>query len=112
MSPAAGGADGSGDGAVAGAGGAGERPAVAGGGDRKEQEVRRLLAAAARPRVPPDLLPRALARGHRARRRARWRRRLLWLVLTAAAVAFTVWAWTAEPWVAPPMRTTPPLEPW
>ncbi|KUH39297.1 hypothetical protein NRO40_19025 [Streptomyces changanensis] len=85
---------------------------MVGGGDRKEQEVRRLLAAAARPRVPPDLLARALAHGGRARRHERWRRLLLWLVLTAAAVAFTVWAWTVEPWEAPPMRTTPPLEPW
>ncbi|MDT9680865.1 hypothetical protein RND61_01990 [Streptomyces sp. TRM76323] len=81
-------------------------------GDRKEQEVRRLLAGAARPSVPPDLLARALAHGGRVRRRRRLWRRALWLLLAAAAVAFAVWACAAEPWTAPPLRTTPPLEPW
>ncbi|CAL9520134.1 MULTISPECIES: hypothetical protein [unclassified Streptomyces] len=80
--------------------------------DHKEREVVRLLAGAARPRVPRDLPARVLAYGARVRRRQRWRRRALWLLLAAGAVAFAVWAYAVEPWAAPPMRTTPPLEPW
>ncbi|MFJ8695889.1 hypothetical protein [Streptomyces roseolilacinus] len=85
---------------------------MSGAGDRKEREVRRLLAGAARPPVPPDLPARALAHGRRARRRERLWRWALWLLPVAAAVAFGVWACAVEPWAAPPMRTTPPLEPW
>lgn len=85
---------------------------MSGGRDHKEREVVRLLAGAARPRVPRDLPGRALAYGARVRRRERWRRWALWLLLAAGAVAFGVWAYTVEPWAAPPMRTTPPLEPW
>jgi hypothetical protein len=36
----------------------------------------------------------------------------MWLLLLAAAVAFTVWAVTAHPWVEPPSETTPPLTGW
>lgn len=39
-------------------------------------------------------------------------RRMMWLVLAAAAVAFTVWALTARPWVEPPSQTTPPVTGW
>ncbi|MEU2183649.1 hypothetical protein [Streptomyces thermolilacinus] len=80
--------------------------------DHKEREVVRLLAGAARPRVPAGLAERARAYGTRVRRRERWRRWALWLLLAAGAVAFGVWAYAVEPWAAPPMRTTPPLEPW
>ncbi|MFF8288143.1 hypothetical protein ACF068_02775 [Streptomyces sp. NPDC016309] len=80
--------------------------------DRKEDEVRRLLDAPAHVPVPPDLLPRAIGRGTRVRRRARVLRRVLWVLLTAAAVAFAVWASVAEPWHVPPSRVTPPFEGW
>lgn len=39
-------------------------------------------------------------------------RRLMWLLLCAAALAFTVWAVTARPWARPPSETTPPLPDW
>ncbi|MEW1724869.1 hypothetical protein [Streptomyces sp. NPDC093109] len=80
-----------------------------GGGSRKEAEVRRLLDAAP-PVVPVDLLARATARGARLLRLRRTVRLLLWAVLVAAALVFTVWAWTVHPWYAPPAETTPPLE--
>ncbi|GAA2480045.1 hypothetical protein [Streptomyces gobitricini] len=82
------------------------------GHDPKEDEVRRMLDATPRGRVPPDLLPRALDHGTRALRRARVARRLLWVLLTAAAVAFTVWASAAEPWRTPPTGVTPPFQGW
>ncbi|MFI9030626.1 hypothetical protein [Streptomyces sp. NPDC053560] len=78
--------------------------------DRKEAEVRRMLDGP-HPLVPPDLGLRAAVRG---RRLLLWRRRLGlagWL-LFLAAVAFTVWAVTQQPWMPPPSRTTPPLEGW
>ncbi|QGV78860.1 hypothetical protein [Streptomyces ficellus] len=80
--------------------------------DRKEDEVRRLLDAPAHVHVPPDLLPRAVSRGTRALHRARLLRRALWVLLTAAAVAFTVWASVAEPWRTPPSGVTPPFRGW
>ncbi|GGU36511.1 hypothetical protein [Streptomyces lavendofoliae] len=80
--------------------------------DRKEDEVRRMLDAPPRGQVPPDLLPRALDRGTRALHRARLLRRLLWLLLTASAVAFAVWASVAEPWHTPPAGVTPPFLGW
>ncbi|MFB9392565.1 hypothetical protein ACFPM3_28905 [Streptomyces coeruleoprunus] len=82
------------------------------GRDLKEQDVRRLLGAGARPAVPPDLLARALAHGARVRRLERVRGTVLWLLITAAVVAFAVWAAVVQPWAAPPMGTTPPLEAW
>ncbi|WP_374986086.1 hypothetical protein [Streptomyces fradiae] len=85
---------------------------MSGARDRKEREVARLLAGAARPPVPPDLRARAEAYGRRVRRRERRRRRALWVLAVCAAVAFAAWACTAQPWAAPPMGTTPPLEPW
>ncbi|MEU6120067.1 hypothetical protein ABZ840_36690 [Streptomyces sp. NPDC047117] len=79
--------------------------------DRKEAEVRRMLDGP-HPLVPPGLGLRAAVRG---RRLLLWRRRLGlagWLLLFLAAVAFTVWAVTQQPWIPPPSRTTPPLEGW
>ena len=39
-------------------------------------------------------------------------RRLMWLLLLAAIVAFVVWALMVQPWVEPPSDTTPPLTGW
>ncbi|MFJ8649827.1 hypothetical protein ACIRNI_27365 [Streptomyces sp. NPDC093546] len=63
----------------------------------KEAEVRRMLQAPPRPRVPADLAARAVERGTRRLRRARLLRRTAWLVLCAALTAFTVWASVVEP---------------
>ena len=79
--------------------------------DRKEDEVRRMLETR-HPQVPADLAARAAAQGTRLLRRHRAVRRAAWLLLIAAAIAFAVWAVLAEPWVAPPTNTTPPLEGW
>ncbi|MFT2018423.1 hypothetical protein ACMA1D_21670 [Streptomyces sp. 796.1] len=79
--------------------------------DRKEDEVRQLLDAQPRPDLPWDLAARAAARGHRALRRRRAVRLVLWIVLLAAVCAGTVWAAVTEPWVPPP-RTTTPLDGW
>ncbi|WP_327709168.1 hypothetical protein OG912_10800 [Streptomyces sp. NBC_00464] len=78
---------------------------------RKEDEVRRMLEGP-RPQVPAELAARAEERGVRLLRRRRVLRRLWLLVVTAAVVAFTVWAVVAQPWQAPPAETTPPLEGW
>ncbi|MEV0437917.1 hypothetical protein AB0I84_11195 [Streptomyces spectabilis] len=80
--------------------------------ERREAAVRRLLDAGAPASLPPDLHADAVRRGSRALRRRTAGRRLLWLLLLAAAVAFSVWAATAQPWVEPPSRTTPPLTRW
>ncbi|MEV5316502.1 hypothetical protein AB0K92_02295 [Streptomyces sp. NPDC052687] len=77
----------------------------------REAAVRRIMERAAPP-VPPDLCAQALRRGARMLRRRVLARRVGWLLLLAAAVAFTVWALTARPWVEPPSRTTPPLTGW
>ncbi|GAB1327876.1 hypothetical protein [Streptomyces sennicomposti] len=74
----------------------------------RERVVRRLLAQP-RPRVPPGLHADAVRRGDRLLRRRALVRRVLWLALLAAVVAFTVWASAARPWVEPPSRTTPPV---
>jgi hypothetical protein len=50
--------------------------------------------------------------GGRMLRRRVLARRLLWLLLLAAAVAFTVWAVDVHPWAEPPSRTTTPLTGW
>ncbi|MFI1480898.1 hypothetical protein [Streptomyces sp. NPDC020747] len=78
---------------------------------RREADVRRILEEPQRP-VPPDLYGEALRRGGRMLRRRRAARRLFWLVLFAAVVAFVVWASLAQPWVEPPSETTPPLTGW
>ncbi|MFE1174852.1 hypothetical protein [Streptomyces sp. NPDC058773] len=78
--------------------------------DRKETEVRRMLAGPYPP-VPADLAARATARGRRLvvrRRRARHLGRLL-LVLALAALA---WAVTTQPWLPAPAHTTPHVEGW
>jgi ferric-dicitrate binding protein FerR (iron transport regulator) len=78
---------------------------------RKEAAVRKLLEASPPP-VPHDLYTEAVRRGGRMLRRRAAVRRVMWFVLFAAAVAFVVWASTAQPWVEPPSETTPPLSGW
>ncbi|MEV7421096.1 hypothetical protein [Streptomyces sp. NPDC091212] len=78
---------------------------------RKEDEVRRILDRE-RPEVPAGLVSRAAGRGARLLRLRRAAHGLLWAVLVAAVLVFTVWAWTAHPWYVPPAETTPPLEGW
>jgi ferric-dicitrate binding protein FerR (iron transport regulator) len=80
-------------------------------GNDREAAVRRLLEQAPRP-VPPELHTEAVRRGGRMLRRRTLARSMMWLLLCAAAVAFTVWALTARPWVEPPSDTTPPLTGW
>ncbi|MGA5561839.1 hypothetical protein ACPCUV_11790 [Streptomyces platensis] len=78
--------------------------------DRKETEVRRMLAGP-HPLVPTGLAARATARGRRLmthRRRARHLARLLALLVLAALV----WAAAAQPWRPPPAHTTPRVEGW
>lgn len=77
----------------------------------REAAVRRILDQTP-PQVPADLYEDVVRRGGRMLRRRTAARRVLWLVLFAAAVAFTVWALTVRPWVEPPSQTTPPLTGW
>ncbi|MEV7287128.1 hypothetical protein AB0O01_21595 [Streptomyces sp. NPDC093252] len=77
----------------------------------REAAARRILERRPPP-VPPELHRDAVRRGRRALRRRRAALRLLWLLTLAACVAFTVWALTVRPWVAPPSETTPPLTGW
>ncbi|GGQ65938.1 hypothetical protein GCM10010267_31370 [Streptomyces griseorubens] len=77
----------------------------------REERVRRLMVAGP-PVLPPDLAAEAVRRGARMLRRRTYARRVLWLLLCAAGVAFTVWALTARPWVEPPSDATPPLTGW
>ncbi|GGK66355.1 hypothetical protein [Streptomyces flaveus] len=79
--------------------------------DRREDAVRRILEGTPPP-VPPNLHADAVRRGSRMLHRQRAARRLMWLLLFAAAVAFVVWASVAQPWVEPPSETTPPLTGW
>ncbi|MDN3269864.1 hypothetical protein [Streptomyces sp. MA15] len=74
----------------------------------REERVRRLMAQGP-PVLPPGLAAEAVRRGARVLRRRRYARRAMWLLLCAAAVAFTVWALTTRPWVEPPSGTAPPL---
>ncbi|MGW5369624.1 hypothetical protein ACWER6_13870 [Streptomyces sp. NPDC004009] len=78
---------------------------------QREAAVRRILEQVPVP-VPPDLHAEAVRRGSRLLRRRLLAHRLLWLLLCAAVVAFTVWAVRTQPWVEPPSRTTPPLTGW
>ncbi|MET9444008.1 hypothetical protein [Streptomyces sp. NPDC006610] len=73
----------------------------------REAAVHRIMAQTPPP-VPPDLHAEAVRHGERLLRRRRLARRTGWLLLLAAAVAFTVWALAVEPWAEPPSRTTPP----
>jgi ferric-dicitrate binding protein FerR (iron transport regulator) len=77
----------------------------------REAAVRRLMERSP-PRMPPGLAAQAVRRGERVLRRRAVARRVLWLLLLAAAVAFTVWALTVQPWATPPSETTPPLTDW
>ncbi|WP_320783879.1 hypothetical protein [Streptomyces sp. CRN 30] len=77
----------------------------------REAAVRRVMERSA-PRVPPGLCADAVRRGGRVLRRRTLARRLVWLLLLTAAVAFAVWALTVQPWVEPPSKTTPPLSDW
>ncbi|MEU8654877.1 hypothetical protein [Streptomyces sp. NPDC048737] len=78
---------------------------------QREAAVRQIMERTV-PRLPPGLCTDAVRRGSRMLRRRTLARRLLWLLLWAAAVAFAVWAAVAEPWVEPPSETTPPLTGW
>ncbi|NEC29415.1 hypothetical protein G3I20_23240 [Streptomyces sp. SID8111] len=77
----------------------------------REAAVRRMLERTPPP-VPPELHADAVRRGQRLLRRRNAARRVLWVLLCAASVAFLVWALTARPWVEPPSETTPPLTGW
>ncbi|MEU1403307.1 hypothetical protein ABZ471_13270 [Streptomyces sp. NPDC005728] len=77
----------------------------------REAAVRRILEQTSA-HVPPDLYGEAVRRGERLLRRRRLVHRVLWLLLFAAAVAFTVWAVSVRPWVEPPSQTTPPFIDW
>jgi hypothetical protein len=77
----------------------------------REAAVRRILDGTPPP-VPPELYPEVVRRGGHMLRRRTVARRLLWLLLFAASVAFAVWALMAHPWVEPPSETTPPLTGW
>ncbi|MBG0852889.1 hypothetical protein I2W78_13810 [Streptomyces spinoverrucosus] len=77
----------------------------------REATARRIMERTP-PRVPPDLSADAVRLGDRLLRRRTLARRVAWLLLCAATVAFTVWALTARPWVEPPSETTPPLTGW
>ncbi|MFF3844972.1 hypothetical protein [Streptomyces sp. NPDC002328] len=77
----------------------------------REAAVRQIMERVT-PRVPPELHEDVVRRGDRLLRRRTLARRLLWLALGAAVVAFTVWALTVQPWVEPPSETTPPLTNW
>ncbi|MFG2829147.1 hypothetical protein [Streptomyces sp. NPDC048434] len=78
--------------------------------DRKETEVRRMLAGP-HPLVPPDLADRATARGRRILAHRRLLRRLGWLCALLALAALT-WAAVDHAWLPPPAHTTPPAEGW
>ncbi|GHG79473.1 hypothetical protein [Streptomyces griseocarneus] len=77
------------------------------GQDRRETRLRHLLDGP-RAQVPTDLAVRAAERGRRLLRRRRALRAAGWALLLAAAVAFGVWAATAEPWSARPAWQAPP----
>ncbi|NEA99671.1 hypothetical protein [Streptomyces sp. SID13726] len=78
---------------------------------QREAAVRQVMEGAT-PQVPPELYGDVVRRGSRMLRRRTAARRIMWLLLFAASVAFVVWALTARPWVEPPSETTPPLTGW
>ncbi|AKN71271.1 MULTISPECIES: hypothetical protein [Streptomyces] len=78
----------------------------------REAAVRRIMERGVAAPVPPDLYGDAVRRGDRLLRHRRLVRRVLWLLVWAAAVAFAVWAAGAQPWVESPSETTPPLTGW
>jgi hypothetical protein len=87
------------------------RPEAAVNRVERESAARRILEQAP-PQVPAELYADAVRRGTRMLRRRTLARRTLWLLLLAAALAFTVWALTVRPWVEPPSQTTPPVSGW
>jgi cell division septal protein FtsQ len=80
--------------------------------ERERQATVRQIMEQGSVRVPPELYADAVRRGGRMLRRRALARRLMWLLLFAATVAFVVWAVTAQPWVETPSQTTPPLTGW
>ncbi|MGP3973086.1 hypothetical protein ACTWQF_03440 [Streptomyces sp. 8N114] len=80
--------------------------------DRKEAEVRRLLAQRTAEPVPADLAERALADGARLLRRRRILLTALWAGVLAGLLALGVWSLTARPWSEPPPTTTSPAVGW
>ncbi|MFD9881297.1 hypothetical protein ACFWZT_07515 [Streptomyces alboflavus] len=80
--------------------------------ERREAVVRGMLDAEGPVSVPPDLHADAVRRGARMLRRRTVVRRLMWLLLLIAVIAFTVWAAETQPWVEPPSNRTPPLTSW
>ncbi|MFF0010342.1 hypothetical protein [Streptomyces sp. NPDC005374] len=78
---------------------------------QREAAVRQLMERPS-PQVPADLYGEAVRRGSRMLRRRLAARRIMWLLLFAASVAFVVWALTVQPWVEPPSTTTPPMTGW
>jgi hypothetical protein len=77
----------------------------------REAAVRQIMERTS-PQVPPELYAEVVRRGGRMLRRRTVARRLMWLLMFAATVAFLVWALMARPWVEPPSETTPPLTGW
>ncbi|MGC0329839.1 hypothetical protein RKD23_002829 [Streptomyces sp. SAI-170] len=77
----------------------------------REAAARRIMERTPPP-VPPELYTDAVRHGSRLLHRQVLVRRLLWLLLCVAVVAFAVWAVMVQPWVEPPSETTPPLEGW
>ncbi|WP_405869723.1 MULTISPECIES: hypothetical protein [unclassified Streptomyces] len=78
---------------------------------QREAAARRIMERVPPP-VPPELYGDVMRRGARMLRRRTVARRLMWLLLCAATVAFLVWAMMARPWVEPPSQTTPPYTGW
>ncbi|WP_443073979.1 hypothetical protein [Streptomyces sp. NBC_01456] len=78
--------------------------------DRKQAEVRRMLAGPY-PLVPPALAARAAERGRRLLARRTLLRRLGWLLALCVLVTLLFLA-TDRPWLPPPTHTTPPVEGW
>lgn len=69
------------------------------------------MLAGPHPPVPPDLAARATARGRRFLAHRRTLHRIGWLLALLALAALT-WAALAQPWLPPPVHTTPPVEGW
>jgi hypothetical protein len=80
--------------------------------DRREASVRQLLEGAPAAVPPPGLYGESVRVGRRLLHRRRVVRRLLWLLLCAAILAFSVWAVSARPWIQPPSDTTPTITGW
>ena len=74
--------------------------------------LHRLVTARPAERHLQALYGKAVHRRARSLRRRTVARRLMWLLLCAASVAFLVWAMMARPWVEPPSQTTPPYTGW